>query len=62
MNKTYSYFSRKFALVVGVEIISSMLLWSNKLTPDSYAMIIIGTVGAYITGNVIQKRNENKEI
>jgi uncharacterized membrane protein YeaQ/YmgE (transglycosylase-associated protein family) len=56
-----SYFSRKLALVVGCGIICSLLLWYGKLTSDAFAMVILGTVGAYIAGNVVQKRDVNKE-
>lgn len=55
-----SYFSRKLALVVGCGLICSFLIWHGKLTSDAYAMIILGTVGAYIAGNVVQKRNEKE--
>lgn len=58
-----SYFSRKLALVVGCGLICSFLLWHGKLTSDAYTMIILGTVGAYIAGNVVQKKQStDKEI
>jgi hypothetical protein len=58
----YKYLSRKLVVVIGCDLICSLLLWFGKLTSPDYAMIVLGTVGAYIAGNVVQKRNtENKE-
>jgi uncharacterized membrane protein YeaQ/YmgE (transglycosylase-associated protein family) len=54
-----SYFSRKLALVVGCGVICSVLLWYGKLTSDAFSMVILGTVGAYIAGNVVQKKQIN---
>jgi hypothetical protein len=56
-----SYFSRKLALVVGCDFICSLLLWFGKLESNDYALIVLGTVGAYIAGNVVQKKQINKE-
>jgi uncharacterized membrane protein YeaQ/YmgE (transglycosylase-associated protein family) len=56
-----SYFSRKLALVIGCGIVCSALVWYGKLTSDAFALIIVGTVGAYIAGNVVQKKQINKE-
>jgi type IV secretory pathway VirB2 component (pilin) len=50
------YFSRKLALVVGCDIICTLLLWFGKLESNDYALIVLGTVGAYIAGNVVQKQ------
>lgn len=46
---------RRFLLTVSTQVLSSWLLWYGKLTADAYAMIILGTVAAYIAGNSYQK-------
>lgn len=48
---------RKFLLCVGCGAVTSVLLWFGKLESGAYATIILGTVGAFIVGNVAaQKR------
>ena len=59
MNNFWSYTSRKFTLVVITELLNAFLLWQGKLTSDTYSMILVGTVGAYIAGNVFQKTKQN---
>lgn len=51
---------RRFLLAVGSSALTTLLQWHGKLGADgtAYSVVILGTVGAYITGNVIQKRNE----
>ena len=46
---------RRFLLTVSTQLISSILLWFGKLTPDAYAMIVLGTVGVFIGANTYQK-------
>ena len=46
---------RRFLLTVGTQVLSSLLLWYGKLTADSYAMLILGTVGVFIGANTYQK-------
>jgi hypothetical protein len=55
-SRILSYFSRKLALVVGCDLICTILLWFRRLESNDYALIILGTVGAYIAGNVVQKK------
>lgn len=51
---------RRFIATVGAGVVTSMLQWFGKLDPagSTYAMVIIATVGAYITGNTAQKWRE----
>jgi hypothetical protein len=51
---------RRFLITVGGGVVTSLLQWFGKLDPAgaTYAMVIIGTVGAYITGNTAQKWRE----
>lgn len=46
---------RRFTMAMGAGITSSVLVWFEKITPDVYQWIVLGTVAAYITGNTAQK-------
>ena len=54
---------RRFLLALGAGVCTTALQWFGKLDPagTTYAMVIIGTVAAYITGNTVQKSAESKE-
>ena len=56
MNAFDTIGGRKFLLTCTTQIVSSALLWYDKLTPDAYSMIILGTVAVYIAGNTYQKK------
>lgn len=47
---------RKFLLCVGCGAVTSLLLWFGKLESGSYTAIILGTVGAFIAGNVAAQK------
>lgn len=49
---------RRFVMAMGAGITSTILQWFGKLDPagSTYAMVVIATVAAYITGNTAQKR------
>lgn len=47
---------RKFFLTLGCGVACTVLVWFAKITDGSFATIILGTVGAYIGGNVWQHR------
>ena len=51
---------RRFIATVGAGVVTSLLQWFGKLDPSgtTYAMVILGTVGAFITGNTAQKWRE----
>jgi uncharacterized membrane protein YeaQ/YmgE (transglycosylase-associated protein family) len=50
---------RKFLLCVGCGAITSILLWCGKLDASAYQTVILGTVGAFVAGNVVaQKRTD----
>lgn len=55
-----SYGGRRFVLALGAGLTTTILQWFGKLDPagTTYAMVIIGTVAAYITGNTVQKAKE----
>lgn len=46
---------RKFFITLGCGIACTVLVWFGKISDATFATIILGTVGAFITGNVIQE-------
>ena len=48
---------RRFVLAMGAGITTTVLQWFGKLDPagNTYMLVVIGTVAAYITGNTTQK-------
>ncbi len=50
--------SRKFWLVVGVELASIALLALDKLDSGGYVTITIAIIGTYVAGNVYQHKTE----
>lgn len=46
---------RRFLISVGAGAVTSVLSWFQKITPEIYRDVILGTVGAYILGNTVQK-------
>lgn len=51
---------RRFIMAVGSAIMTTILQFVGKLDAQgsTYALVVLGTVGAYITGNVYQKKVE----
>lgn len=48
---------RRFVIALGAGVMTTVLQFFGKLDPagSTYAMVIIATVAAYITGNTAQK-------
>lgn len=46
---------RRFLLVLLTSIANTVLIWFTKIDPPTYSLVTLGVVGAYITGNTIQK-------
>jgi len=49
---------RRFLLTVGSLVISSFMLWFGKIDQEVYGYLCFLTTGAYITGNVTQRKIE----
>ncbi len=47
---------RKFVLAVLSLASATALVWTGHIADGVYSAVVISTVGAYIAGNVIQKR------
>lgn len=45
---------RKYTLAILVVLLTAALALFGKITDTVYASVILGTAGAYITGNVYQ--------
>ena len=48
--------SRKFILAMSTLVISSALCYLGSISDGVFSAVIIATVGAYIAGNVLQKK------
>jgi hypothetical protein len=49
--------SRKFVLAAGALIALTVLCWFGKIDGGQFVTGLLGTVGAYVTANVMQKKN-----
>ena len=58
MNDWRSFLENRFILCVGSASVCSVLLWFGKLTDSSFTFIIMGTVGAYVAGGVVERAKE----
>lgn len=56
-DKLESYGGRRFVMSMGAGITATVLQWFGKIDAagSTYALIVLGTVGAYIAGNTAQK-------
>ena len=60
MNYLERHGGRRFLLAVGSLVVSSFMLWFGKIDQSVYGTICLLTYGAYIGGNVAQKKIEAK--
>lgn len=51
--------NRKYYVTVMSMILSTGVLLLDKISDDIYLGIILGTVGAFITGNIMEWKNRN---
>lgn len=49
--------SRKFILAVLSLISATGLVWAGHISDGVYSAVMLATVGAYVTANVVQKVN-----
>ncbi len=52
--------STKFLATIGCGFVTSLLSWHGKISDEVYGVVILGTVGAFITGVVIEKKAQLK--
>lgn len=50
------YLSRRFVLTMGCGVVTTILCWFGKIDGNTYALVILGTVGAYITAGTVEKK------
>lgn len=50
---------RRFIMSMLIGISTTMLTYLAKIDGPTYSLVTLGTVGAYITGNTIQKVKSN---
>lgn len=55
-------YGRKFTLTLLVLILSTVLLSFNQIDANIYATLVLGTVGAYITSNVLESALDSREV
>jgi uncharacterized membrane protein YeaQ/YmgE (transglycosylase-associated protein family) len=51
---------RRFLLSLVFGLITAFLVYKKAITPEVYEIVELGIVGAYITGNVYQRKIEAK--
>lgn len=51
---------RKFILTIISSLITTLLVWFDKVDGTVYATVILGTVGAFIAGNVTEKLSTDR--
>lgn len=49
---------RKFLLTMATGFAVNLLMWFSKIDASTFALVTLGTVGAYITGNAYQRKAE----
>lgn len=54
---------RRFLLTLGCGMATTLLQYLGKLDPagSTYALVVVGTVGAYITGDTFQQVKRPQE-
>lgn len=55
---------RRFVMALGAGVATTALQWFGKLDPagSTYAVVVIGVVGAYVAGNTAQKLRAPSEV
>jgi len=54
------YKSRKFILALLALASTTTLCWYGRIADGVYSAVVIATVGAYLTANVVQRKQEVK--
>jgi hypothetical protein len=51
---------RTFLLTLGCGAATTALCWAGKIDGTTYAAVVLGTVGAYITANAVRGVKQDK--
>lgn len=46
---------RRFIMAMGCGMVCTVLVFFGKISGEVFATIILGTIGGYITGNLVQR-------
>lgn len=49
---------RRFLLCVATQVSMTALKWAGKIGDEVFGLVILGTVGAFVAGNIAQRRIE----
>lgn len=52
---------RRFLLCVSTQVSVTTLKWAGKIGDEVFGLVILGTVGAFVAGNIAQRKIENSE-
>lgn len=61
MNLIEKLLSRKFIASIFALISTTVLMYTDHIADGVYATVVVATIGAYITGNVVQKSTTKPE-
>jgi hypothetical protein len=50
-----SFGGRRFIMVMGCDMVCTVLVWFAKIDPTTYRDILAFTIGVYVAGNTYQK-------
>lgn len=53
--------SRKFLLAMASVLSCTVLVWFGKINDGVYSAVMLATVAAYLSANVLQKRDERQD-
>lgn len=59
MKFSEKHLSRKFILALMSVISASVLVYIGSIGDGVYSAVMLSTIAAYLTANVVQKRDEN---
>lgn len=49
---------RRFLLCVATQVSMTALKWADRVGDETFGLVILGTVGVFVAGNVAQRKIE----